>query len=66
MGPAGPWEGDTYVALLLGHFHGMLHVWRLQHDGVVGFPFLLDKFLFVICLKRARITYMSRESWDQN
>lgn len=42
---------ETYVALLLGHFHSMFHVWRLQHDGVVGFPFLLDKLLFVICLQ---------------
>lgn len=59
-------RGDTYVTLLLGHFHGMFHVWGLQHDGVVGFPFLLDKLLFVICLKRARITYVSGGSWEQD
>lgn len=56
----------TYVALLLGHFHSMLHIRGLQHDGVVGFPFLLDELLFVICLNRARITYVSRGIWEKN
>lgn len=50
----------TYITLLLGHFHSVFHLWRLLHDGVVGFPFVLDKLLFVICLKQ-RIMYMSRE-----
>lgn len=48
---------DTYITLLLGHVHSMHHIWGLQHDGVIGLPFLLDKLLFVICLHKARIAY---------
>ena len=64
-GPPRGSRGKTYVALLLGHFHSMLHIGGLQHDGVVGFPLFLDKLLFVICLKIARVTYVSRGSWEQ-
>lgn len=57
--------GGTHVTLLLSHLHGVLHLWGLQHDGVVGFPSLLDKLLLVVCLKRARTTHESRGSWGQ-
>lgn len=44
---------QTYRTLFFSNFHGMFHVGRLQHDGVIRLAFLLHKLLLIVCLLRA-------------